>query len=87
MRKHGLELDSIKKIYAGYSHVYDALFKRFFYPRIKHAINYMHIKPGERVLDVGVSIYRRVPGLPGSGGRPVQMLKKAKEGRQNRLAT
>ena len=54
MRKPGLELDSIKKIYAGYSGVYDALFKRFFYPRIKHAINYMDIKPGERVLDVGV---------------------------------
>jgi phosphatidylethanolamine/phosphatidyl-N-methylethanolamine N-methyltransferase len=51
-----LELNSIniKKIYAGYSGVYDALFKRFFYPRIKHAINYMDIKPGDRVLDVGV---------------------------------
>jgi phosphatidylethanolamine/phosphatidyl-N-methylethanolamine N-methyltransferase len=49
-----LELESIKKIYAGYSNIYDALFKRFFYPRIKHAITYMDIKPGERVLDVGV---------------------------------
>ncbi len=49
-----MERDAIKKIYAGYSSVYDALFKRFFYPRIKHAINYMDIKPGERVLDVGI---------------------------------
>lgn len=49
-----MELESIKKIYAGYSNVYDALFKRFFFPRIKHAITYMDIKPGERVLDVGV---------------------------------
>lgn len=49
-----MELDSIKKIYAGYSGVYDALFKRFFYPRIKHAITYMDIKPGDRILDVGV---------------------------------
>src|SRR3989304_3247549 len=49
-----LELESIKKIYAGYSNIYDALFKRFFYPRIKHAITYMDIKPGDRVLDVGV---------------------------------
>lgn len=54
MRKKGLELDSIKKIYAGYSNIYDVLFKRFFYPRIKHAINYMDIRPGDRVLDVGV---------------------------------
>ena len=51
-----MELNSIniKKIYGGYSGVYDALFKRFFYPRIKHAINYMDIKPGDRVLDVGI---------------------------------
>ncbi|MBI5643660.1 MAG: methyltransferase domain-containing protein [Deltaproteobacteria bacterium] len=49
-----MELESIKKIYAGYSSVYDALFKRFFYPRIKHAITYMDIKPGDRILDVGV---------------------------------
>lgn len=49
-----MELESIKRIYAGYSKVYDTLFKRFFYPRIKHAINYMDIRPGERVLDVGV---------------------------------
>ncbi|MBI5885338.1 MAG: class I SAM-dependent methyltransferase [Deltaproteobacteria bacterium] len=49
-----LEIESIKKIYAGYSNVYDTLFKRFFYPRIKHAITYMDIKPGDRILDVGV---------------------------------
>ncbi len=49
-----MELDSIKKIYAGYSNVYDILFKRIFYPRILHAITYMDIKPGERILDVGV---------------------------------
>lgn len=49
-----MELESIKKIYAAYSNVYDALFKRFFYPRIKRAISDMDIKPGERVLDVGV---------------------------------
>src|SRR3989304_6981283 len=48
------ERESIKKIYAGDSNIYDALSKRFFYPRIKHAITYMDIKPGDRVLDVGV---------------------------------
>lgn len=49
-----LELESIKKIYGGYSNVYDALFKRFFYPRIKNAITCMDIKPGDRILDMGV---------------------------------
>lgn len=49
-----MEHHAIKKIYGAYSNIYDTLFKRFFYPRIKHAINYMDIKPGDRVLDVGV---------------------------------
>jgi phosphatidylethanolamine/phosphatidyl-N-methylethanolamine N-methyltransferase len=79
-----VELESIKKIYAGYSHVYDALFKRFFYPRIKHAINYMDIRPGERVLDVAVGTglsftefprHCKVVGIDIS----TEMLRKAKE--------
>ncbi len=79
-----MELESIKKIYAGYSNVYDALFKRFFYPRIKHAISYMDIKPGQRILDVGVGTglsfsvfpgYCKVVGIDLSA----EMLSKAKE--------
>lgn len=79
-----MELESIKKIYAGYSGVYDALFKRFFFPRIKHAITYMDIKPGDRVLDVGVGTglslsvfpsYCKVVGIDLSK----EMLGKAKE--------
>lgn len=49
-----LKVESIKKIYSNYSNVYDILFKKFFYPRQKHVINSMNIKPNERVLDVGV---------------------------------
>jgi phosphatidylethanolamine/phosphatidyl-N-methylethanolamine N-methyltransferase len=50
----GLKKESITKIYGGQSKVYDALFKKIFYPRIKHAVALMDIKPGDRVLDVGV---------------------------------
>lgn len=79
-----LELESIKKIYAGYSNVYDVLFKRFFFPRIKHAITYMDIKTGDRILDVGIgtglslSVFPRnckVVGIDLS----TEMLRKAKE--------
>ena len=49
-----METDAVKRIYNGYSAVYDALFKRFFYPRIRHAIGRMNITPGSIVLDVGV---------------------------------
>ena len=49
-----LELDDIKKIYAGYSAIYDFLFKRFFYPRQRHVISSLAIHPGEKILDVGV---------------------------------
>lgn len=86
-----MELESIKKIYAGYSSVYDALFKRFFYPRIKHAITYMDIQPGDRILDVGVGTglslsvfprYCKVIGIDLS----TEMLRKAKEKiEENRL--
>ena len=79
-----MEIESIKKIYNGYSNVYDALFKRFFFPRIQHAITYMDIKPGDLILDVGVGTglslpvfprYCRVIGIDLSG----EMLKKARE--------
>jgi len=79
-----LELESVKRIYNGYSNVYDALFKRFFYPRIRHAIESMDIKSGERVLDVGVGTglsldlfprHASVIGIDLSS----EMLRKAKE--------
>jgi phosphatidylethanolamine/phosphatidyl-N-methylethanolamine N-methyltransferase len=79
-----LELEAVKKIYAAYSYVYDVIFKRFFFPRIEHAIKAMDIRPGDRVLDVGVGTglslllfpsYCRVVGIDLSG----EMLKKARK--------
>jgi phosphatidylethanolamine/phosphatidyl-N-methylethanolamine N-methyltransferase len=49
-----LKVEEIKKIYSGYSGIYDLIFKHFFCPRQKHVINSMNIKEGDRVLDVGV---------------------------------
>jgi phosphatidylethanolamine/phosphatidyl-N-methylethanolamine N-methyltransferase len=49
-----MEAEDIKKIYAAYSRVYDFIFKRWFYPRHRYAIQSLDIQPGQRVLDVGV---------------------------------
>ena len=42
------------KIYYEFSHLYDRLFSRVFYPRIEHVIRSLNIDPGTQVLEVGV---------------------------------
>ncbi|MBF0275189.1 MAG: methyltransferase domain-containing protein [Nitrospinae bacterium] len=49
-----MKADSIKKIYGTYSGIYDIIFKQFFFPRQKHAIQNINIAENETVLDVGV---------------------------------
>lgn len=49
-----MEIGQIKKVYARYSRIYDYIFKRWFYPRQRHVIQSLNIRPGQRVLDVGV---------------------------------
>ena len=88
-----MDLEDIKRIYAGYSNVYDYIFKWFFTPRHKHVINALNIGRHARVLDVGVGtglslpLYPRhcqVVGIDLSG----DMLKKAwKKVRKYGLAT
>lgn len=49
-----MDSERIKGIYAAWSHLYDYVFKVFFYRRLGHAIQLLNIQPGQRVLDVGV---------------------------------
>jgi len=42
------------KLYYEFSHLYDRLFTRVFYPRIEQVVQSLGIQPGARVLEVGV---------------------------------
>jgi phosphatidylethanolamine/phosphatidyl-N-methylethanolamine N-methyltransferase len=42
------------KLYYEFSHLYDRLFARVFYPRIEQVVSSLNIEPGARVLEVGV---------------------------------
>jgi phosphatidylethanolamine/phosphatidyl-N-methylethanolamine N-methyltransferase len=59
-----LEVYQIKKIYAYYSGIYDFIFKRWFYPRQQHVIHSLAMKPGQRVLDLGVGTGLSLPLYP-----------------------
>lgn len=59
-----MQVGEIRKIYGRYARVYDAIFKRWFYPRQKHAIHALNIPPGGRVLDVGVGTGFSLPLYP-----------------------
>ncbi len=59
-----MEVTEIKRIYAYYSRVYDFIFKRWFFPRQRHAIQSLKIGPGQRILDVGVGTGFSLPLYP-----------------------
>ena len=59
-----MEETEIKRIYAYYSRVYDFIFKRWFFPRQQYAIQALDIRPGQRVLDLGVGTGFSLPLYP-----------------------
>jgi phosphatidylethanolamine/phosphatidyl-N-methylethanolamine N-methyltransferase len=79
-----MDLEKVERVYTGYAGVYDQIFGRIFHESRESAVRKLNVKPGERILEVGVGTglalplypaHCRVIGIDFSEG----MLKKAKK--------
>jgi hypothetical protein len=65
------------RLYYEFSHLYDLIFRRVFYPRIRMVVRSLDIEPGARVLELGSAPasrstrIRRIVTSPASISHPI----------------
>jgi phosphatidylethanolamine/phosphatidyl-N-methylethanolamine N-methyltransferase len=82
-----MQKEEIKKIYSRYSPVYDLIFGKIFFPRIKIGLTRIGIKEGDRIVEVGVGTGLSLSLYPDSCNMvgidiTRKMLEKAKQKKQ-----
>jgi phosphatidylethanolamine/phosphatidyl-N-methylethanolamine N-methyltransferase len=55
---------NMQKVYKAYAGFYDRVFRNWLFPRQRYAIRQMDIRPGEKVLEVGVGTGMALPEYP-----------------------
>jgi phosphatidylethanolamine/phosphatidyl-N-methylethanolamine N-methyltransferase len=59
-----MDLHKVERVYSNYAGVYDQIFGRIFHESRESAVRRLNVKPGERILEVGVGTGLALPLYP-----------------------
>jgi phosphatidylethanolamine/phosphatidyl-N-methylethanolamine N-methyltransferase len=59
-----MDLQKVERVYSNYARVYDHIFGRIFHESRESAVRTLNVKPGERILEVGIGTGLSLPLYP-----------------------